>query len=178
MLKLNVFSLFFIALLVLSCQDKTNKVKSVEQVKVEIEPSLIIDLNFKTNKEGVFKIMMNNIQVDELQKKSIHFSEDVISTTTEDAIKAEFDANNISDNIIISFGNKEVKEIEIVNLFVSYGSSQINISSPSDIEKYLAFNKFIERDSTSNKIRTKKINGQHNPGLFFKRNLINLLKKG
>jgi hypothetical protein len=138
---------------------------------------LTVNFNFKTNKPDMFKIMLNNVEIDELQKKNIHIFENVIPSTEDDAITAKFDADNMSNNVVIHLGNKEVKEVEIKSILISYGNNQINISSPKDLDKYFVFNKFIEKDSTSNTLKTKRVNGQHNPAFSFKRNLINLLKK-
>jgi hypothetical protein len=176
--------LILISLAFFSCknekQDKPslNNNKLIGQDEEVIRPKeFLFELVYKTNQDDVFNIMMNNIEVDELQKKNIHIFENVITTTNKDIITAKFDAGNISNNIIVNLGNKEVKEVEIISILVSYGNNTININSPKDIDKYLAFNKFVERDSASNKIKTKKVNGEHRPVLVLKRNLINLLKK-
>ena len=121
--------------------------------------------------------MVNNIAVDELQKKNIHISEEVVPTSGIDEISANFGDNNISNNVLINFGNKEVKEVEIMDITVIFGNNQISLKTPEDQNRYLNFNKFIEKDTTSNKLRTKRVNGAHNPTIYFKRNLVNLLKK-
>jgi hypothetical protein len=120
--------------------------------------------------------MLNNIVVDELQKKNIHFFEDVVPTSEEDAIVAMFDANNISNNIDINLGNKEVKNVEIKSVTISYGDMLFDLTSAEDFNKYLLFNKFIERDSTSKTLVTKRIDGKLNPTIRIKNNLMNQLK--
>lgn len=83
----------------------------------------------------------------------------------------------MSKKIMINLGNKIVKTIEIQSINISYKDNVINISSPKDINKYLRFNKYIERDSASNIIKIKNVKGQHKPAITFSRKLINELKK-
>lgn len=160
---------------------KNNEDKQEKENKVEVEvvapKQLIVNFNFKTNKADVFKIMMNNIQVDELQKKNIQIFENVIPSSSQDKITAKFEDGNMSKNIVVHLGNKEVKEIEISSVEISYGDNYISIKTPQDLDKYFAFNKFIEKDLTSNKLKTITVNGQHNPVFSFKHNLINFITK-
>jgi len=172
--------MFFIILLItaLSCNDvgKSEKLNQSQSEDIN-DKSLTINFNFKTNKTDVFKIMMNNIQVDELQKKNVHIFENVVPSSSQDEIIGKFDAGDISRSIHIHLGNKERKEVEIVSIHLSYGENQINIATPEDLDKYFVFNKFIEKDPTSKKLKTIKINGQHNPVFSLKLNLINFLTK-
>jgi len=168
----------FLIFINVSCKNHTKQKDVLENIeKKTIPKQLTIDFNFKTDKQDVFKIMLNNIKVDELQNKNIHIYEEVVPSTGFDVIIAKFDAGNISNNIIIHLGNIEVKEVEIKNILVSYGNNQVNITSPEDLNKYIRFNKFIERDSSSNILNTKRVDGKHNPTFSIKRKLINLLKK-
>lgn len=161
-----------------ACKDNTtNPINEAIKKEIIAPKYLTINFRFKTNKTDTFKIMLSNIEVDELQKKNIYIFEDVIPSSGEDSIIAKFDPGNISNSITINLGNKEIKEVEIIEILVSYGSNGIKISTNKDIDKYLAFNRFIERDSTSNIIRTKKVDGLHNPGFSLKRKLINQLRK-
>ena len=164
----------------ISCKNRSKQIATPiikEEINSPKELMVNFRFRFKTNKTDTFKIMLSNIEVDELQKKNIYIFEDVIPSSGEDSIIAKFDPGNISNSITINLGNKEIKEVEIIEILVSYGSNGINISTNKDIDKYLAFNRFIERDSTSNIIRTKKVDGLHNPGFSLKRKLINQLRK-
>ncbi len=169
--------LALVMLINVSCKNKSKSITSEIKDETLTLKHLTISFNFKTNKQDIFKIMLNNIKIDELQNKNIHIFEDVTPSTGFDAIIAKFDADNISNNIIFSLGNKEVKEVEIKSILVSYGNNQVNITSPKDLNKYIRFNKFIKKDSLSNILHTQKINGKLNPTFSFKRRLINQLKK-
>ena len=176
----NTVLILAIMMLFVACKKEKPSNMVTEPTPIIIEndiKELIIKLSFKTNKSDVFKIMVNNIAVDELQKKNIHISEEVVPTSGVDKISANFGDNNISNNVLINFGNKEVKEVEIMDITVIFGNNQISLKTPEDQNRYLNFNKFIEKDTTSNKLRTKRVNGAHNQTIYFKRNLVNLLKK-
>jgi cupin superfamily acireductone dioxygenase involved in methionine salvage len=177
-MKISNIVLVLFVLLSFSCKNNNEKqIVSIDKKEVIPQKQLIINFNFKTNKADTFMIMLNNIEVDELQKKNIHIFEDVVSSMAEDAIIAEFGNNNISNNIIIHLGNKTLKEVEVKSIFIAYGENQFSITSAEDLNKYFAFNKFIERDSTNKILKTKKVEGKHNPAFRLKRNLINILKK-
>lgn len=154
-------------------QEISNETKSTEEVSKQLE----IRFSFKTNKTDVFKIMMNNIEVDELQKKNIQIFETVSPTSDFDNIVAKFDEGNMSKNIVFSLGNKNVKEVTIDNINISYNNKVIDISKPEDINKFLRFNKYVKRDSTSNKIKTKRVDGKHNPTFTFSKSLAKQLNK-
>ena len=120
---------------------------------------------------------MQNIQVDDLQKKSIEIFESVVPSANDDAIIAKFDPENFSKDLVINLGDKEEKSVEIKSILISYGDNQINLTTPADLNKHLVFNRFINRDSLSNKLTTKRIEGRLNPAIRVKRSAINLLQK-
>lgn len=155
---------------------KTSEISKLESLKEE-SPQLIIDLSFKTSKPDVFKIMMNNIEFDELQKKNIQIFENVIPSTADDNIVAKFDPGNFSKQVVIHLGNKTEKEVVINKLLISFGDNQFNLTNAEDFNQYLAFNKFIERDSLTNKMITKRISGKLNPTIRIKNILLNQLMK-
>lgn len=178
MSKLKGLLLVFLAFLVVSCQSKTSEAKPIEQKKVEVvEPNLKIEFKFKTNKPDIFRIMINGIEIDEIQKKNIHIIEEVTPSTSEDTILANFDKGNISSNILINLGNKEPKDVEIISVLVTYGEKHFNITSSEDLDKYLGFNKCIDRGTDGKTITTKRIDGVLNPVIYFRQSFINLLKK-
>ncbi len=176
-----VILILMLLLFIVSCKNES-KINETEkpsnQAKTEkVSEQLEIEFRFKTNKKDVFKIMMNNIEVDELQKKNIHFFETVEPTSNYDYIDAKFDEGNMSKKITINLGDKKIKTVEIQSINISYKNNVINISSHKDINKYLRFNKYIERDSASSIIKTKKVKGQHKPAITFSKKLINEIKK-
>lgn len=169
-----------LATALIACENNTKEKEAKKEFtsKTEkVKKELLVKMNFKTNKEDVFKVMINNIVIDEFQNKNILIFETVSPTSNFDQITARFDSNNISNQILINIGNNEVKKLEIKSIMVSYGNKRIDIKTPEDMDKYLTFNKFIDRDSTSTILKTKTVDGRHNPLINLKRNLINALKQ-
>lgn len=175
----NCLILILISFLSIACKNNDKQMPIATENSIIETPSkkLTINFTFKTNKADIFKIMMNNIEVDDLQKKNIQIFEEVIPTTQKDAIVAEFDANNISRNIIIDFGSKELKEVEIMSISVSYGNNHFSFDTAKEFDKYFAYNRFIEKEEDSKILKTKKVDGKHYPAITLRQNLINLLKK-
>ena len=159
-------SVFIAIIFMLNCkQEPTASLESI--VKVVEDPELILNMEFKTNKEDVLIVSLNEIKVDEFQSKSIHVSEKVIPTTASDHISVNFGPNNLSRKLVIDLGSKELKEFEIVSLSFQYKDNIVEIS-PNEIEHYFALSKFSELDKATNKIKTQKVEGIHFPKLYLR----------
>jgi hypothetical protein len=166
----------FILLMFCSCKKNTEQKNNENQLGVEPEKELIIKIGFKTSKEDVFRVMLNNIEIDKFQKKNIQIRETVPVTNDFESIVAKFGTNNISNNLIINFGNKFVKEIELNGIELSYGANSVLITN-SNFKKHFNLNQFMRFDSINKKFITFKKEGRHQPSFIAKRSLINLLKK-
>lgn len=175
----NLILIFFLSVLSVGCknEDKQNSSITEQITEVDQPKKFTVHFNLKTNKTDVFKIMMNNIEVDELQKKNIVIFEELSSSSKGDVIVAEFDANNMSNHIVFHLGNNSIKEVEIQSILVAYGKNQYNITTAADINKYLVFNKFIERDTMNKTLKTKKVDGILYPTFSIKNNLIKILNR-
>lgn len=165
--------------LCISCNTSEKKTSNLSVTETEtnenIKKNLSVEFVFKTNKPDVFYIKMDNIEIDELQKKHIHIFENVTPTSKEDKIIAKFDAQNMSKHILINLGTKEIKEVEIIEIALSYGDNHYRFNSVNDINKYFAFNRFIDVEEDSKILKTKTVGGRHNPAISVRQNLIRLL---
>lgn len=168
---------FIVFLSVMSCGDSKTEAPKPNETPQKAPKNLIIDFSFKTSEADEFKIMMNNIQVDELQTKNIQIVENVIQSTGFDKIIANFGSNNLSKQVVIHLGSKIEKEVTINGILISYGNKQFNLTSPEDLNSNLVFNKFIVRDSVTNRLTTKQIDGKLNPTIRIKNSLINQLER-
>lgn len=156
-----------ILIVFVSCKEKT------ETIEVEtIENSFKVEFIFKSNKEDLFKIMLNNIVVNDFQKKNIHFHENIIKTTNEDKVSVNF-GNDKSYNLLINFGNKNEKIVDITNILLIYNDKEV-IVTPSNISDYFIFNKFISINDKGQLV-TKTVDGAHNPIIVLKRKAFNEL---
>ena len=176
-MKIKFIILILLTLSIISCNE-SNQQKNPKEIEPDnFKKGLTIEFNFKTSKSDQFKIMMNNIKVDEFQKKNIQIIENVINSAGDDNIVADFDPNNLSKQIVIHIGGKIEKEVVINGILISYGDKQFHLTSPEEFNSNLVFNKFIVRDSTTNKLTTKRIDGRLNPTIRIKNSLINQLQR-
>jgi hypothetical protein len=173
-------SLFLTLLLIaaLACKSDSKKKLNVEaQTEAkEQEKELTVIINFKTNKPDDFKLMLNNIVIDEFQKKNIHIIETVASSTSFEPFRANFGKRNISNYLVFNLGNKEQKEIKINTIEFTYGENTILINK-SNFNKFLRVNQFIDYDKNNFSIKTKQVEGKHNPSIFARKTLIDFLKR-
>lgn len=170
--------LLLLLIVTVACKNEPKAVSNEAIAETEIEPTkeLVVNVNFKTNKAGDFKLMLNNVKVDEFQTKNIHVIEKVVPTSGIETITATFGANNISRVFYFNLGSKEPKEVEIESMSLTYGSKSINVSA-SELGEYFAYNKFVTLDSVSNTFKTKRVDGKHSPNLIFKGKYMEVLLK-
>lgn len=170
--------LIIFLLLTLACNTEskdqataTNKIAEVNTTK-ELE----VVINFKTNKADEFKLLLNNIEVDEFQRKHSQVIEKVRPSSGTDEIIAKFGPDNISNNFSINFGTKEISQIEIESIRMSYGKNELVVTG-SEIDKFFNINKYIDYDSANNMLNTKRVEGKYYPAINLKRKGINILRK-
>ena len=170
--------LAFLVITLIACKNETKEATdsvATEEKVEEQKKELTVSVRFKTNKADKFKLMLNNVVVDELQKKNIHIIEEVSPNSDFDAINANF-GENISPNFSISLGNAEVKEVEIESITVTFGANSIQVE-PNALKDYFNMNKFVSQDGETFKYRTKRVDGKHAPAITLKRKAINTLQK-
>lgn len=149
--------------------------KEAQTVVVEPKKELIVQLEFKTNQEDEFKLMLNDIIKDDYQKKNIHILEKVIPTTSAESMTANF-GENISNNFRFNLGNKVPKEVEIISMNLSYGSNSVQIT-PQNINDYFAVNnKYVQYDTVTNTLKTSVVDGKHFPTIVMRGKTLNTLR--
>lgn len=180
MLKKILFTLCIMALW-LSCKEEGNKSSQEKEnnvnteKKIPQEKALSVTISFKTNKADKIRVVMNGIEIDEFQKKSISIIEDVEATTDLDRIVANFDEGNFSRNLMINLGQKGNKAIDIERMIFSYGTKEIVIDK-QNYDKYLKHNHFVERDSLTNRFTIKQTNKKpFTPLIYSRQTLLNEL---
>lgn len=159
----------------LNCKEEPKTIQEASPKEVT-EPELVINLEFRTNKEDEVLFVFDEIVIDEFQKKSITISEKVIPTTTSENIIAKFGPGNAPGKLIIDLGSSELKEFEIVSMTFSYGDKAVTIDN-NNLETYLALSKFSVFDKSTNKITTQKVDGYHFPKLYIRALLWEQLSK-
>jgi hypothetical protein len=171
--------LILLTFLIFNCKEDSKSELKNQNSSLNIENNakeLEVIVSFKTNKADEFKFMLNNIQVDDFQKKNIHVIEKIEPNTSFDMITAKFGKGNMSKNFNINFGNKEPKEIEISSIDFTYGTNTISIKG-TQLNNYFSINKFVKHDSITGKLITQYIEGKHYPAMTLNRSVINTLTK-
>jgi len=175
--------LILITIIALGCKNEKNETKSIPETETiglnEIEQTkeFIAKISYRTNKDDEFKIMLNNIVQDEFQRKNIYIIEKVVSNSVFENITANFgEVDNLPNEFHINFGVKEIKEVEIESIELTYGKNNLIINA-AELKDYFNFNKYVEHDSVSNKFTTKNIDGVHYPTILLKIKGINALKQ-
>ena len=85
-MKIKFIILILLTLSIISCNE-SNQQKNPKEIEPDnFKKGLTIEFNFKTSKSDQFKIMMNNIKVDEFQKKNIQIIENVINSAGDESI--------------------------------------------------------------------------------------------
>lgn len=169
-------NLLIILLLIftVSCKEESSntEVQTIENIEdssaEQVIKQLRLGFSFKTNTEDVFKIMLNNITVDDLQTKSIHFTEQMPPMENFEEIVAVFDPNNFSQDLAISLGNAKVKEVILDKITISYGDKAVMASTVSEINDNIVFNKYIDFNQETKVLKTKKLDGQHFPTIIIR----------
>jgi hypothetical protein len=173
-LKLDFIACVIIFMTLFSCENKstTNETKNIKKNE---KHELIVKMGFKTSVSDEFVLMMNNIIIDEFQKKNIQIKETVPVSVGFESIVAEFGPGNKSSNVILSLGKKQ-KVVVFDGIQFSYKNTSILITK-SNFNKFLNTNKFVTLEKEGFTISTKIIDGKHNPALIAKKRLLDSLFK-
>jgi hypothetical protein len=164
MKKMGYRGILILSLLIISCKNETTPLQKADKKPIA-KKELVVNMEFKTNKADELTFALNDIAVDELQKKNIQIIEGVIPTSSPDKFQGNFGEGNISRKFEIDLGRNELKEFQIFAISFKYGDKTINIS-PDELEKYFAFSKFSIFNKESKIITTIKVDNYHLPKLY------------
>ena len=174
MIRTGVILLTF--MFVFSCKNDTkNDNQVIENSVVETPKELVVKLGFKTSVKDEFRIMLNNIEIDEFQKKNILIRETVPVSSGFESVVANFGTGNISNNLSISLG-RTPKKVLFNGIEISYGEQLILITK-SNFNKFFKTNKYIEFNEDNFGLRTKTLDGTSIPVIYAKESLLNHLIK-
>ncbi|OUS01643.1 hypothetical protein A9Q86_07695 [Flavobacteriales bacterium 33_180_T64] len=158
-------------LLFLSCkEEKKEKINSRPDLK-----QLIVKVDLKTTTEDVFKVIMNNIKVDEFQEKNVIIRETIPVTSNYENITASFDTNNFSNNIHIDLG-KTLKNVKFNTIEFIYGANVLLITK-DNFNEFLKVNKFAKFNEDDFSVTTKKEGKNQYSKIILKQSAIKFLIK-
>ena len=103
--------LILTTIIALGCNNETKSIpETISLNEIEQTKEFIAKISYRTNKDDEFKIMLNNIQQDEFQRKNIYIIEKVVSNSVFENITANFgEVDNLPNEFHINFGVKEIK---------------------------------------------------------------------
>jgi hypothetical protein len=169
------FLILIFILSLFSCKDEVNQ-GSINKDIVKEANQLILEVTLKTSQAGNFKFFANNIFLNNNKEMNISITHKLKSNPDFEKITFKFPENiNPDSQLGLSLGSKSEKSIEIANMLLTFGETKFKII-PETIKDYMVLNKFINIDSITSKIVTKKVDNGHNPILFFRRKIIDSLQ--
>lgn len=160
-----LFILFFLSLA--SCQNSNNNEEdnSLEN-KENLKKTLTIEIDYISNKDDTFRMIYN---------KTL-FNDQLIDLTINNHITAKKKSQKLTfqmpikgrpKSISLGLGNEEEKEIIFKKVTLKFEDNIFEIHQ-KDIKKYFTFNKYVSFDSSTNTLKTKRINNLHSPVITFK----------
>jgi hypothetical protein len=173
---MKTFKVLVILFILISCENNQKEIEPLKEGSEDIKDELRVKIKYKTNKSDEFRLSLNHIKLDEFQSKSIHIIEKVEPTTNSDNITANFGKGNFSNRFQFGLGNIEPKKVTLEEIHMSYKDKNLIIES-DQINEYFRFNEFVEYDSISHQIRTKRVDGKHFPVLSLKWKYLTNLSK-
>lgn len=163
-------------LIIFGCRSEPKEDEKPQHSAAETEKELMVIMGFKTSEEDDFKINLNNIKIDDFQKKNIQIRETVTVSTGLESIVAKFGANNLSNDLVLHLGHTKEKEIHFNGIELSYGNSRVLVTN-ANFDKYFRTNKYVKYDSINHSFLTQKVNGKHAPAIISRKYLMDFLRK-
>ncbi len=169
-----------LVLLLLSCGGNQEEQKVIKNTNKEPELSkpktLIIELEIETDSPEDFKLIANDIFLNNGQSMDLYITQRINPNETSKKIRFELPDNIVPDfNIGISLGTKKEKEVKINNVDISIGSLSYQINS-NNLITYFRPNKFVDYDDESGALKTKTVDGKHNPMIFLRKRYVDKIE--
>lgn len=167
-----------LVLLTLSCSG--NQKQKIVEKKQELEVlanKLVFDIDLETTKPDDFRLIANNVFLNNSQFMDISIIHKLNNNETSKKIHFEFPEGVQPDyQIGFSLGVKNVKEVKINNIVLSYGDLVYNIT-PSNFSKYFRLNRFLKYNEETGTLKTQKIENKLNPIFFLRKPFISKIQE-
>ena len=167
-----------ICFLIIGCKNN-NEQKALNENSKEIikEPNqLIFEVDLTTSHPDEFRFFANNVFLNNNQFMNISIGQKLNMNETSKKMVFKF-PENIKPDVQLGFmlGKNSEKEIELKKMLLSYGSARFDIL-PDAINDYFTFNRFVNFNTTTKKLTTKKIDGNLNPMIFVRRKILDSIQ--
>ena len=179
-MKIKLLLICVILLIACKNEEKTNSDSEgpVEEINVEEKASnkLTLEIDLATSHPDVFKFFANDVFLNNNQFMNLSVSQKLNENEKSKKMTFEFPENIQPDVLLgLNLGTKEEKEVTINEINLTYGNTKFSIT-PETIEDYFTHNKFVEINSETHKISTKKMDNKHNPTLFVRRKILDSIQ--
>lgn len=171
--------IFLLALSFCSClehNDSKNDEKDIKETNKSAK-KLTFEIDLETSSADDFMLFANDVFINNGQFMNIGITQKLNMNETSKKMKFEF-PENVKPDAMLAFGlgTKAPKEVIIRNIDFSYGDAVFHVGE-KEVSNYFSFNKFIEYDSITNTIKTKKVDNNLNPLLFLRRKILDSIQK-
>ena len=153
-------------------EEQTSKEEPVAKVEVKKPEKFIVEANFKLDKGDNFRLFANGVFINNTRTMNINITEQVSSSENGQTLVFDLPEGVRPDyEVGVNLGSKEIKKIEFLQIKISYGNIEF-IVTPDKIGEYFYFSQNIDYNPESGTIQTKKVDGKHNPIMYFKPHII------
>lgn len=160
-----------------ACKDpKTVNQPMVQKAPQKAMSNLIFDMHIKTTEPDVFSLFANDVFLNNNQFMSISIKHKLNGNETDKSLHFEFPKNIKPDHQMgISLGPNKVKDVTITDATLTYGDTEFKISQ-DNLMDYFTTNRYVDYDSETKSLKTKKVDGKYNPLLFFRKRILDSLQ--
>ncbi len=166
---------FLLILNITSCTGNQIKSKKESQkttddvISVENNNQLVVEVDLETSVTENMRLIVPNIFLNNGQYMDLYIMQHFNANEKSKTIRFQLPKNVVPDfNMGLSLGSKEVKEVNIKSIKISFNEITFNINS-ENITTYFKTNKFVDFDKEQKTFKTKKVDGKHNPILFLRK---------
>ena len=174
------FKTFTLLLILISFACKEDKSENTKESKIESKEKksskLVFDIDLTTTQPDEFRFFANNIFLNNNQFMNISIGQQLHNNETSKSMRFEF-PENVKPDVMLGFvlGVKKEKDVEIKTASLSYGETKFIINS-DQLNEFFTFNKFIEYNSETKILETKRKDNRLNPTLYVRRKILDSIQ--
>lgn len=173
-----IITLFFVVLTACNEDKSSNKNQdsSSGPEPDKVENKLIFDVHIETTQSDEFAFFANDVFLNNSQFMYISIRHKLNNNETVKDLHFEFPKNIKPDRQVgFSLGSNNVKDVNITEATLSYGGTKFTIIA-DNLMDYFTANKFVEYDSITKTVKTKRVDNKYNPLLFVRQRILDSIQ--
>lgn len=158
----------------------TGKAKETSKEEVKVETPIVKDLEllsfeveYKSDRDDSLQFVFAQMELDNQQEGIFILNQKISASENFTTHKYQMFEDYIVLIAQLKLGNTP-KKMVINKVAIKYSDNEVIVFG-EDLDKYFAFNTYIDFDSKTKTITTKKVQGKHLPHMTLKRGFINKL---